>query len=221
VSAPASVVNSAVSLGFNGNVAPSQTKNVQVSGADVPATATAVFANVVAVTPAADGNLVFHDRGTSVPNYSAMNFSGGPSDATGLTIQLDEDGGFAVSNTSTNSSATTGLRVDVQGYFVPTTSGEGSFVTLTPAYLFGTAAAGASIAGTESADIGSPLCQERGFGTAECAAVLVAVKVVRPVGRSILTALARRRVGFGAGTAGGVRGRRRAGSVGAAGPGCG
>ena len=42
---------------------------------------------------------------------------------------------------------------------------------------------------------GSPLCQERGFGALECAPVLVAVKVVRPVGRSTLTAPARRRGG--------------------------
>ena len=34
---------------------------------------------------------------------------------------------------------------------------------------------------------GSPLCQERGLGACECASALVAVKVVRPVGRSILT----------------------------------
>ena len=70
--------------------------------------------------------------------------------------------------------------------------------------------------------IPAPLCcQGRGFGTFQCAPVLVAVNVVRPVGRSRLTAPARRRGGWGAEAAGGVRGGRRAGSVGAAGSGCG
>src|SRR3954452_10177460 len=59
------------------------------------------------------------------------------------------------------------------------------------------------------------------LGGAERAPALVAVKIVRPVGRSTLTAPARRRGGWGAEAAGGVRGRRGAGSVAAAGSGCG
>src|SRR3954452_6182658 len=64
-------------------------------------------------------------------------------------------------------------------------------------------------------------CQERGLGALECAPALVAVNVVRPVVRSTLTPPARRRGGWGAEAAGGVRGRRGAGSVAAAGSGCG
>lgn len=55
-------------------------------------------------------------------------------------------------------------------------------------------------------------CQGRGFGTWECASVLVAGDVVRPAGRSTLTAPARRSRGLGAEAPGGVRGRRGAGS---------
>jgi Transposase len=58
----------------------------------------------------------------------------------------------------------------------------------------------------------APLCQERGFGTCECASALVAVNVVRPVGRSTLTAPARRRGGWGAEAAWGFAGVVVAGS---------
>ena len=68
---------------------------------------------------------------------------------------------------------------------------------------------------------GSPLCQEPSSGALECAPVLVAVKVVRPVGRCTLTAPARRRGGWLAEAAWGVGDERRAGSLGAAGSGCG
>ena len=68
----------------------------------------------------------------------------------------------------------------------------------------------------------APLCcQERSFDAWDCALVLVAVKVVRPVGRSTLTAPARRRGGWLAEAAWGVRGRCGACSVGFAGPGSG
>jgi len=74
----------------------------------------------------------------------------------------------------------------------------------------------------ERALIPAPLCcQEGGFGTAECAPALVAVKVVRPVGRSTLTAPARRRDGRGAEVAQGFAGGLVGGSVGCAGQGSG
>src|SRR4051794_9755419 len=68
---------------------------------------------------------------------------------------------------------------------------------------------------------GSLLCQERGFGAAECAPALVAVKVVRPVGRCTLTAPARRRGLLGAEPAWGFAAGRTAGRVGSAGSGSG
>ena len=68
---------------------------------------------------------------------------------------------------------------------------------------------------------GSPLCQARGLDGLECAGALVAVKVVRPVGRSTLTAPARRRVGWGAEPGRGYAAAVVAGSVDRAGPGSG
>src|SRR3954453_8726733 len=68
---------------------------------------------------------------------------------------------------------------------------------------------------------GSLLCQGRGFGALDCAPALVAVKVVRPVGRCTLTAPARRRGLLGAEAAWGVAGGGVAGSVWGAGPGSG
>jgi hypothetical protein len=64
-------------------------------------------------------------------------------------------------------------------------------------------------------------CQVGGFGAAECAPALVAVKVVRPVGRSTLTAPVRRRDGRGAEAAQGFASGLVPGSVGCAGPGSG
>ena len=68
---------------------------------------------------------------------------------------------------------------------------------------------------------GSLLCQGRGFGVVECAPALVAVKVVRPVGRCTLTAPARRRGRFGAEAGWGFAAGGVAGSVCGAGPGSG
>ena len=74
---------------------------------------------------------------------------------------------------------------------------------------------------TTSVDL-TPLCrQDRGFGAWECAPTLVAVKVVRPVGRSTLTAPARRRVGRGAEPPRGFEDGLVGGSVDVAGPGSG
>jgi hypothetical protein len=70
--------------------------------------------------------------------------------------------------------------------------------------------------------IPAPLCcQERGFGVLECAPALVAVNVVRPVGRSTLTARARGREGRGTEAAWGFASALVPGSVDAAGPGSG
>jgi hypothetical protein len=70
--------------------------------------------------------------------------------------------------------------------------------------------------------IPAPLCcQERGFGVLECAPALVAVNVVRPVGRSTWTALAGGREGRGAEAAWGFASALVPGSGGAAGPGSG
>ena len=67
----------------------------------------------------------------------------------------------------------------------------------------------------------SPLCQELRVGVLECAPALVAVKVVRPVGRSTLTAPSRRRVARGAEPARGFGDGLVGGSVDVAGPGSG
>ena len=68
---------------------------------------------------------------------------------------------------------------------------------------------------------GSPLCQARGLDGLECAGALVAVKVVRPVGRSTLTAPARLRRRLAVEAASGYARTGAGGSVGFAGPGSG
>ena len=65
------------------------------------------------------------------------------------------------------------------------------------------------------------ICQEGGPEAVECAAALVDVNVVRPVGRSTLTPRARRRDVAAAGTAGVFGPAVGGGSVGCAGPGSG
>ena len=68
---------------------------------------------------------------------------------------------------------------------------------------------------------GSLLLSGAGIGSVECAPALVAVKVVRPLGRCTLTAPARRRPGWGAGPGRGFSAVVVAGSVVGAGPGSG
>jgi len=75
--------------------------------------------------------------------------------------------------------------------------------------------------GTARSEAELAVLMAAGIGSLECAPALVAVKVVRPVGRSTLTAPARRRVGRGAGPGRGFARSVFAGSVVGAGPGSG
>lgn len=130
------IVDSTGSLGYSGPLGNNASAGIQVSGSNVPANATAIYANVAALSPSDDGSLTFYPRGGIVPAAKSVNYSGGAGDFTGLTIPLDADGGFALKNEI--KSGTVGLRIEVQGYFTPAgSSSEGLFTVLPQKPLLG------------------------------------------------------------------------------------
>jgi hypothetical protein len=95
------------------------TAEVQVTGvAGVPATATAVYANLVVDNTAAgsgDGWFTPFPAGTTPPNPFSLNYDANSRTALGTTIDLNAQGRFAIRFDVANLPQS--VRVDVLGYF--------------------------------------------------------------------------------------------------------
>ena len=106
------------------------TTTIQVTGrGNVPADATAVTVNVVAVNPGAAGFMTIYPCGSPRPEASTLNFAAGQTIANGATIKLGASGTICVFTDQA-----TDLLLDVTG-FVPA----GSIVgTVVPARLHDT-----------------------------------------------------------------------------------
>ena len=125
------------SKGVPGPVVNGTTADVQVTGGEVPADATAVFANVAALNPDSDGTFSFYPRGGAVPYAKSVNYSKGGDDTTGLFIPLDSDGGLTVTNSM--GAGAVDLQIDIQGYFTASSSSEGQYTALAQTKLFDSA----------------------------------------------------------------------------------
>lgn len=121
-----------------------QTLNVQVTGlGTVPAGATAAVLNVTAVNPTAAGFLTVFPEGTTMPTVSNLNFNIGQTVANLVTVGLSASGMASVYN----SAGSTNVVIDVDGYYVSSTSstGSGLFNPLSPTRVLGSLASGQSI----------------------------------------------------------------------------
>jgi hypothetical protein len=88
----------------------------------VPATATALVANVTAVDPSAVGYLTVFPADVPRPQTSTVNWEAGTTAvANQATIALSSDGKFSVFNMAGD----VDLVVDISGYLVPASSGKG------------------------------------------------------------------------------------------------
>ena len=81
----------------------------------VPATASAIAANVTVTLPTAPGNLRFYAGGDPVPPVSTINYSAGQTRANNATVPLGPNGDFVVRCGQSGGSVE--LIVDVVGYF--------------------------------------------------------------------------------------------------------
>jgi hypothetical protein len=90
-------------LGTNGNC-------------DIPATATAIVANVTAIEPSADTFLSVYPAAAARPYTSVVNIAAGEgADANEITVRLSADGEFEVYN----SNGSTDVVIDIVGYHSP------------------------------------------------------------------------------------------------------
>jgi hypothetical protein len=82
----------------------------------IPATAKGLATNATVLAPGAAGHLRFWAAGTAQPPTSTLNFSTGQTRANNalISMPLGASTGFSVAN---NSTGTTGLIIDISGYF--------------------------------------------------------------------------------------------------------
>ena len=109
---------------------PGAVLTVQAAGAGgVPASgATAVLVNLTVTAPTAPGYVVAYPTGVATPLASTMDFQAGDSKANLAVVTLGRGGQFSVYN----SSGTTQVVVDVEGWYGPTGSGGDLFNPVSP-----------------------------------------------------------------------------------------
>ncbi len=128
------------------SVAAGATQNVQITGVGspaVPSGATAAVLNVTAQNPTAAGYLTVFPAGGALPATSNVNFVAGQTVANLVTVPLSSSGAVSVYNYA----GTTGVDVDVEGYYTAntTTTGAGLYNPVSPYRVFGGATTGTAI----------------------------------------------------------------------------
>jgi hypothetical protein len=126
--------------------------NVQVTGVGttpVPAGASAVVANVTAVSPTSNGFLTVFPEGATQPLVSNLNFTAGKNVANLVTVGLSSAGGITIYN----SAGTTNVVVDVEGYYTSTLGTTGLYTPVTPYRALGSLAEGATVQANTSVPV--------------------------------------------------------------------
>ena len=106
---------------------------VQVTGGNVPATATAVVLNVVGTEATADGFLTVFPTGEARPLAANQNLVTGQTRGNLVTAKVGVNGRVSIYTQSG-----THLVADIFGYYAPPTSTAGRFTALEPARLLDT-----------------------------------------------------------------------------------
>lgn len=126
-------------LASPGSMSPGSTMNISVVGSfstsagtlTVPVTATSVVLNVtVTDTTQPGGFLTIYPNGSAQPNSSNLNFNAGSTVANLVQVGVGIDGSVSIYNFN----GTTDVIVDLEGYFIPTTStsSAGQYVPINP-----------------------------------------------------------------------------------------
>ena len=134
---PTRLLDTRIGKGVSGPVAAHGTVHLQVTGATVPAGASAVVVNVTETAPMAAGNVTVYPDLSSEPTASNLNFVAGETTPNLVVVGIGGNGKVSLTN---NSPGSVQLIADVSGYFVGggTPSAAGVFVPLTPARLMDT-----------------------------------------------------------------------------------
>lgn len=88
-------------------------RTVTIVGANVPAGATAVTANVTATDATANGFLTVYPNGLATPNTSNVNYAAGAPQGNGITVKLSSDGKLAIAASGGNPN----VIIDITGYY--------------------------------------------------------------------------------------------------------
>lgn len=113
---PCRIIDTRGPAGPNGGpaLASGASRDVQITGAcGIPSGATAVIANITAVSPTTTGYLASYPAGTTWPGNSTMNYRAGKTRANNAILILSGDGRVAIKNAG----ATQNFIIDVTGYF--------------------------------------------------------------------------------------------------------
>lgn len=135
------LVSSASGIGFSGTLSDGDTRTIQATGGAVPAGATAVFANVLAANPSGEGGFWLYPTGTTPATAKTTAFGGGTTDSSGIVVRLNSLGQFTIK--AGMNTGTTGVRLEVTGYFVPSSSTEGTFTAIQQATIVNSGSGGA------------------------------------------------------------------------------
>jgi|GEM_PF-7088374 len=135
--APVRVMNSLAGLGSpDPRLTAGTNYDVQVTGDDIPADATAVFVNVKVDTDSgSSGGLQIGEGGTTISGLpAAVNYVGGNKwSDTGLAVKLSTDGKLRIRNATAG--GTPAVYIDVQGYFSGDPDEGGSYTPVTQVNL--------------------------------------------------------------------------------------
>jgi hypothetical protein len=139
-----------------GGLAANQTRTVQITGVtglkggvdQVPAAATAIVMNVIAVSSSTGGLLTIYPTGTALPRASNLNFGAGVATPNLVTVTLGQTSASGPDRDVNiyNPIGSLDVVADVEGYFLPTASSDptGEFHSISPLRVCDTRAAQAA-----------------------------------------------------------------------------
>jgi len=185
---PARIADTRVGSGYpdaGTALGPGATLSVQVAGmGGVPATgAAAVLLNVTATDTTAGGYLTVFPAGTAVPTASNLNWTAGQTVANRVVVPVGSGGQVSLYN----SSGSTAVVVDVDGYFSAgalNNSGLSLFTPLSPVRILDTRATGSALAAGGSINV--QVSGIAGIAT-DASAVVANVTATDTTGTSYLT----------------------------------
>jgi hypothetical protein len=178
--APARLVDSRVANGLSSHLAVGVPRTFSVTGrGGVPAGATAVTGNLVAVTPTSAGYLSLGPTISANPGTSSLNILKGDTRAASVTLPLDASGHLAIVWRGATGS-TVNVVFDVTGYF---SGGAGAtFFAIDPARVLDTRSANGLAGAFKSKTIRSLQSTGRGAVPVDAVAVTGGLVVVAPTG---------------------------------------
>lgn len=189
---PSALSGAALSNCENKAPGPNGLLSVQVSGlGGVPAGASAVALDLVALDPSAAGYLTVFPTGQPRPTASNLNFAAdSPPEANLVLVALPASGQISVYNFA----GTTGVVIDVEGYVAPATAaGDGTAVTPVPTRICDTRVSEPTnpctgAAPPTSGTLSIPVLGQGPVPSSGIAAVMVTITAIDPAAPGYLTA---------------------------------